>query len=405
MTLLDCLTDERVWISFYEQRTDHGFMRDKDAQILFSFIRQKRYNQVVDRMLRYGYSIPVKRKIAKEGSTKKRVVYTLPEEETMVMKLLTWLLIRKYDYSFSSNLYSFRPGTSIKSALHRIISHPGIRKYYSYKLDIRNYFNSIDVQILLPSLRELFGDDVCLYEFLKKGLSDLKVYYGGEVICEKKGVMAGMPTAAFFANVYLTELDKVFETIPDVIYSRYSDDIIIFAPDQQVLAAAKSILLEYLEMFHLEVNPDKVFETSPGEKWTFLGFSYQDGVIDVSDVSLRKLKSRMRRKSRALTRWKKAKGKEDWMAARAFIKYFNRKLYTNDDNHETNWSRWYFPLLTTDRSLKEIDAYMQDCIRYIVTESRTKSRFNFRYEHMKEMGYINLVNRYYHYHNVKTSSI
>jgi hypothetical protein len=83
------------------------------------------------------------------------------------------------------------------------------------------------------------------------------------------------------------------------------------------------------------------------------------------------------------------------MAARAFVKYFNKRLYTSEDPHEINWSRWYFPLINTDRSLKVLDAYMQDCIRYIVTESRTKSRYNFRYEQMKDLGYRSLVHEWY----------
>ena len=52
-------------------------------------------------------------------------------------------------------------------------------------------------------------------------------------------------------------------------------------------------------------------------------------------------------------------------------------------------------MINTDRSLKVLDAYMQDCIRYIVTESRTKSRYNFRYEQMKDLGYRSLVHEWY----------
>lgn len=62
------------------------------------------------------------------------------------------------------------------------------------------------------------------------------------------------------------------------------------------------------------------------------------------------------------------------MAVRAFIKRFNKKLYDSNDPNETNWSRWYFPLINTDKSLKELDAYMQDCLRYTASETHTKAR-------------------------------
>lgn len=406
MTLLDYLADADLWIGFYEQRADSGFMREEDAYKLFQYIRQKKYLPIVENMrIGRGLSIPVKKYISKEGTSKKRVVYMLPEEETNVMKLLTWLVIRKYDNILSPSLYSFRPEVSVKSALKRIVRHQGIQQYYSYKLDIRNYFNSIDIPILLASLSDVFVDDQELCDFFSSLLSDQRVIEDGKVICENKGVMAGMPAAVFLANVYLTGLDKTFDAMPDVLYCRYSDDIIVFAPDQGLLNKAKSVLHEYLREFRLDVNQEKVVETLPGERWTFLGFSYLNGEIDVSPMSVRKMKAKMRRKARALIRWRKTKGKDAWMAARAFIKYFNKKLYMNDDPHEINWSRWYFPLLTTDRSLKEIDAYMQYCIRYIVTGSRTKSRFNFRYVQMKELGLMSLVNNWYRFRKGCRSAI
>ena len=396
MSLLDYLSDESSWIGFYDRKADPGFMRRDDSEELFQFIRQKRYLPVVERMRSgLGMSVPVKKLIAKEGSSRKRTVYMLPEDEATVLKLLTWLLIRKYDHCLSSNLYSFRPGVTVKSAFHRVIGHAGIHKYHTYKLDIRNYFNSIDVPTLLPQIKELFADDPHLYDFFAVQLSDPRVIENGTVVCERKGVMAGMPTAVFFANVYLTALDRTFEQMPDVLYCRYSDDIMVFAPDAVTLEKAKGLLHDHIRRHGLEVNSDKEVETSPGERWSFLGFSYLNGEIDVCANSVRKLKAKMRRKARALVRWKHDKDKDDWMAARAFIKYFNKRLFTSEDPHEINWSRWYFPMLTTDKSLKVLDAYMQDCIRYIVTESRTKSRFNFRYEQMKDLGYTTLVHEYY----------
>jgi hypothetical protein len=219
----------------------------------------------------------------------------------------------------------------------------------------------------------------------------------GVLIEERKGAMAGMPYAVFLANVYLTQLDRKFAAIPGLIYCRYSDDIIMFSKDKTLLDNAKHQLHESLNEYHLAINHDKEVETSPGQKWTFLGFEFDGKDIDVCKVSVQKLKAKMRRKARALRRWAEVNGKDDWMAARAFIKHFNKKLYTCDDRSEINWSLWYFPLITTDKSLKVIDHYMQDCIRYIATGSRNKSRFDYRYDHMKDIGLITLVNEWYSY--------
>ena len=397
MSLLDKLSDVKVWIDFYERKVDPAFFRISDAKELFQYVRQKRYLPVVERIKSgKGLSIPLKKRIAKSGSSKKRVVYSLPEDETMVLKLLTWMMIRKYDVCLPENLYSFRPNYGTKDALRKLVSMPDISEYYSYKLDVRNYFNSIDIDLLLPHLKSLFADDEPLYDFIASQLSDPRAMDEGVLIEERKGAMAGMPYAVFLANAYLMQLDWKFSATPGLIYCRYSDDIIIFSKDKSLLDDAKKQLHDSLKEFHLDINHDKEVETAPGLKWTFLGFEYDGKDIDVCEVSVQKLKAKMRRKARALHRWAEVNGKDGWMAARAFIKHFNKKLYTCDDRSEINWSLWYFPLITTDKSLKIIDRYMQDCIRYLAIGKRAKSRFNFRYEQMKELGMISLINKWYH---------
>lgn len=398
MSLLDKLSDEKVWIDFYERKVNPAFFRISDAKELFQYVRQKRYLPIVEKIISgEELSIPMKKRIAKSGSSKKRVVYSLPEDETMVLKLLTWLIIRKYDSCLPSNLYSFRPHYGAKDALKKLVSMPDMSEYYSYKLDVRNYFNSIDIDLLLPHLQSLFADDEPLYDFIASQLSDPRAMDEGVLIEERKGAMAGMPYAVFLANAYLMQLDWKFSATPGLIYCRYSDDIIISSKDKSLLDDAKKQLHDSLKEFHLDINHDKEVETAPGHKWTFLGFECDGKDIDVCEVSVQKLKAKMRRKARALRRWAEVNGKDGWMAARAFIKHFNKKLYTCDDSSEINWSLWYFPLITTDKSLRVIDQYMQDCIRYIATGSRTKSRFAFRYEQMKNLGLISLVNMWYKY--------
>ena len=403
MSLLNKLADQGVWIDFYEKKVDPTFCRISDAKNLFQYVRQRRYLPVVKRILEgEGLSIPQKKRVAKSDSSKKRIVYSLPEDETMVLKLLTWLMIRKYDTMLSDNLYSFRPNYSAKDALRRLQTLPDICEYYSYKLDVSNYFNSIDVELLLPMLEDLFTEDKQLYDFFTSMLKDPRVMDEGHFIEEQKGVMAGMPYAVFFANVFLTKVDRQFENIPGVIYCRYSDDIIIFTKDKQILEDAKLRLHDSLDQYNLSINHDKEVETSPGEPWTFLGFECDGTVIDVSKVSVEKLKAKMRRKARALNRWRESTGKEGWMAAKAFIKHFNKKLYASESSSEVNWSWWYFPLITTDKSLKEIDHYMQDCIRYVATGCRTKSRFDIRYEQMRELGLLTLVNTWWKTHKTRS---
>lgn len=396
MSILHSLAQRETWETFHECKVNDGHLSPVELRELKRFIEREKFRPVIEKLLAGGtFSYPVKREISKIGKQKKRVVYVFKRDENMVLKLLTHLLVRKYDHLFSPNLYSFRVNSGVKRAIRKITTYPNIDRYYSYKIDISNYFNSIDVDRMLSILDSVLEADRELYTFVEKLLRNPFAKSGNSIIEEPKGVMAGTPIAVFLSNLYLTTLDRCFDGRDDVIYCRYSDDIIVFAKDEEVLNEAKEIIFKYIRERKLEVNREKEITTLPGEEWTFLGFSYHNGIIDISPISKEKLKGKMRRKARALIRWKNRKGKEDNMAVRAFIKRFNKKLYDSNDPNETNWSRWYFPLINTDTSLKELDAYMQDCLRYTASETHTKARFNYRYEQMKALGYRSLVNEWY----------
>ena len=206
--------------------------------------------------------------------------------------------------------------------------------------------------------------------------------------------MAGTPVASFYANLFLKDLDKHFEDI-GVMYARYSDDIIVFADTKEEVDTHREYILEFLKEKHLSVNPDKEQFSTPEEGAVFLGFMLRGDTVDIAPASVKKIKQKMRRKARALARWHKRNGVPPEKAALAFIRVFNRKLFENPSDNELTWTYWFFPVINTTRSLHEIDLYAQEQIRFLATETHTKSHYDFRYEDMKKLGYRSLVHAYY----------
>ena len=392
--LLEELGKEEVWRAFYEYRASLAGAKDF-AEELRGFIGRKEYLPVC-RAIAEGRRFPLPRKavISKMSSRKKRTVYIYPRAENMVLKLLTWLLLRKYDGMFCGNLFSFRPGRSAKDAVRYLIRVPGIRTMYAYKVDISNYFNSVPVGRLLPMLEEAFCGDPELYAFLSALLTEKEVLERGVPVEEQKGIMAGTPLASFYANLYLRGLDRSFEEA-GVPYARYSDDIILFAEREEELDAHAARIRSFLGERGLSVNPDKEQRFSPDEGWVFLGFRYRDGVIDIAPASVTKLKGKMRRKTRALKRWQERNGLSGEKAASAFIRIFNRKLLESPHDSDLTWAFWFFSVINTTESLRAIDRYAQDCVRYLISGRRTKARFNVRYADLKQLGYRSLVHAYY----------
>lgn len=402
MDILSEMADKATWLSFLEYRKEGCRLTDQEEQELRAFIEKEEYLPILD-AIRSGAPFPRPRRtaISKKSTSKKRIVYVYPPKENLVMKLMTHLLLRRYDPLFSPNLYSFRAGHGVKEAVFTLAFSPNIDKMWSYKADISNYFNSIPVERLLPLLQSAIPDEPELFSFLSRLLLDPMVYSDGRLIPDEKGIMAGCPLSTFLANLYLAGLDALFLK-NNWLYARYSDDIIIFAPSQQELQSRVEIIHRTLAEKGLLINPDKESRTAPGEQWVFLGIAYQGGIRDVAPVSVEKIKAKMRRKTRALQRWADRKHVSGVNAAKAFIRVFNRKLFENPISNDLTWARWFFPLINTDRSLQEIDHYAQQCIRTLATRTHTKAAYNFRYEQMKELGYISLVNRYYSFHSRKS---
>ncbi|MCR5339697.1 MAG: hypothetical protein K6E75_14185, partial [Lachnospiraceae bacterium] len=233
-----------------------------------------------------------------------------------------------------------------------------------------------------------------LYEFLAGLLTEERVRFRGQVIREKKGIMAGTPQSAFYANLFLKELDAHFAG-QGVLYARYSDDIILFAPTGEEVKAHAAYIHAYLVKFDLSINPSKESFYQPGEGFTFLGFSCREDQVDIAPATVKKLKQKMKRKRDALKRWSDRNDVAREKAAAAFIRIFNRKLLESPQDNELSWSHWFFPVINTTESLHVIDLYAQDCLRYLISGTHTKARYDVSYETLKNLGYRSLVHAYY----------
>ena len=395
MEILSSLYSEEVWQEFLQYKTEKQHISKTEQKKLAEYIRGGRYLPALDAMkeLKYRCPVPVKKEINKGGVSKKRVVYSFPEDFSNVLKVIAWKLY-KYDDLFADNCYAFRRNHGVRDAMKRILRTKEISSKYCLKVDISNYFNSIDVPLLLKKLGFLMGEDASLYGLFKNMLSADEAWENGQLITEKRGAMAGTPVSPFFANVYLMDVDRYFEE-RGVLYFRYSDDILIFANSLEELQEYRQILYHKIEEHQLKLNPAKVHVSAPGEPWEFLGFCYDHGEIDLSANTIQKMKDKIRRKAKALRRWQSRKGLTGEKAAKGFIKAMNHKFFDSGDGTEFSWSRWFFPNLTTHRGLREIDCYMQQYIRYCVTGRHYKGNFRVPYEQLKEWGYRNLVHEFY----------
>ncbi len=393
-SIIDLLGEQQTWEEFLTYRLLKGRFNWYEFDEADTYVSEAQYRDVVGRLQRgEPLSVPTRHLVNKMGNGKKRVVYSFPSDEMIVLKAMTFLLYR-YDSQLAPNCYSFRRGQTAHGAISHLVRTINNRPMWAYKLDIHNYFNSISIPLLLPILSEVLADDPPLYAFFERLLTDGRARVGDEIISEERGVMAGTPTSPFLANIYLREVDHHFAET-GVLYARYSDDIILFAPNRETLDRHIGDLNAFLEKYRLEVNPDKVRIYQPDEAFDFLGFKCKGRNIDIADATRRKMKEKIRRKARSLQRWRSKKGIAAEKAMKVLIRYFNRKFFESDDPSELTWSRWFFPIINQTEGLREIDHYLQYNLRYVATGRHNNANYRTRYDQLKQLGYRSLVHEFY----------
>lgn len=391
--MLERMLDRTLWDEFLRHRGDGNFVDERERREMQEFFEGGSWEPLCRSIAEgnYIFSIPRKMKIAKNDSGKKRVVYSFSREEMIVLKFISYLLYQ-YDGLFCDNLYSFRRGRGVKTAVGNLSRIAGLRRMYGVKVDVSSYFNSIDPDILLGELRGRVDDD--LHRLLSNLLTRQEVLEDRSVVREKTGAMPGVPFSPFLANFYLGEMDWHFREQP-VVYMRYADDILLFARTEEELEEHYAYMMNYLRSRGLGVNESKLARIRPGEEFEFLGFSFSEGTVDVSAHSVAKMKAKISRKARALRRWYLGKGLTPDKALIAMNKRFNLKFYGTSSG-EMSWKYWYFPLINSSARLGEVDRYMQQMQRWICTGRHSK--VNYRecsYDQLKRCGYRPLVGEYY----------
>lgn len=394
-SIINEIVNEKIWEEYLEFKKEQYSMTKYEIKELEEYVSKKKYMDIAKKIVQgnYQFSIPEKHLINKINKSKKRVIYTFNYDENMILKVISYLFSKKYDKKYSDNCYSFRKKYTVKNAIKKLTTTKNINQLYGYKVDIENYFNSIDVDILMEKFKLFIDDDDKLYTFIQNILKDDEALYNNQILHENKGIMAGVPISSFLANIYIQEVDEYFKN-KNILYARYSDDIIFFT-DEANLEKCVQNLNDMLKKNKLTLNNDKIQYIKPNDKWEFLGFSYKDGVIDLSDIAKKKIKGKMKRSSKKLRRWMIKKDANYQRAIKAVIKKFNKKFYEGKNRNDLTWSLWYFPIINTSEGLHEIDLYMQDCLRYIKTGKYNKKNYNLKYDELRKLGYKPLVSQYY----------
>ncbi len=342
----------------------------------------------------YQPSLPTQLLINKGRSGRKRVVYVFPPRDDLLLKAVNRYLQEVAAHAVSPLCHSFQPGRGAKTAFQALCQDRSIDTKCCIRLDVADYFNSIDPAQLMDVLPAVITADPPLMHLLTAILGRAEVIRAGQVISRpQRGVMPGSALSCLLSNFYLKDLDDHFQAA-GLTYARYSDDIILFANPSQV-PQQERFIREHLAAKGLEVNEGKSQVLPPGAPWEYLGLRYQRGVVDLSDQAQYKFKARVRRLAHSVEKSRQTLTAS--ATAGEFVRQLNRRCYgVGADRGQFAWALWFFPVLTSAATLQSLDQFTQATLRFTATRTRSgRGHELLPYATLRSLGYIPLAMAYY----------
>ena len=203
---------------------------------------------------------------------KKRLIIQPYFTKTKPEQWLQHIIISTLKPILMKGMYEFScgsvPGRGIhygKKYLEKFIrKHPKDIKY-CLKIDIRHFYESIDIEILKERFRKIIKDDVFLYLIFWVLDSNAGTMPDGNIV--KTGLPIGFYTSQWFANWFLQPFDHyVKEELKAKCYVRYMDDIVILGANKRELHKMFNLIRSYLGEIGLTIK----------DNWQVFLFDYTD---------------------------------------------------------------------------------------------------------------------------------
>jgi RNA-directed DNA polymerase len=348
----------------------------------------------------YVWSVPEKILLAKNGSTKKRTVYMYSGKDRFVIGTLYRALGSLNVDKIADNCFSYKRGVNTSNAIKYISKVKKDQALFGVKLDISAYFNSVNREHLNKCLTELFGETTGIRKSMDCIFNNDVVVHNGQELNEYKSLVPGCALGSFFANYCLREVDYYFKD-RNVVYARYSDDIIVFAETEAQVNEYLDVIKDKIFAYGLTINESKYVHFLPDQDVEYLGLKLGAEGIDISNHAKKKLKATIKRWVRAGRKSIEMDDEPFDKIARRMVNRLNWKLYKSyvQDERKFGWAYYAFRYITDLQSLTEIDFYLRDRLRYLKTGRNNKANVKaLSDEDFRNLGVLSLYDMYLLFH-------
>ena len=342
-----------------------GTLKEKFDEILdseLSLIQRKIENNT------YDFSF-YKQKLIVKSMNKTREISIPTLRDKLVIKYLDFYIRDKFEEVTKNILNAQQIIKKVKDSKN---------KYDSFiKVDIQNFFSSINHEILVNKLKSNIDDETILNLITKvitQSTVDVNTPFKQRIkYNNKEGLPQGLSISGLLSEIYLFDLVQKYSKKDNLEFFRYVDDVLIFCKKSDIEEITKSLKSDFedlkLTIHDFAINSNKSSFGNINEPFEFLGYKFEDKLISVRETSIQKMYANI---SKIFTLYKNKK----YFSKEEFITRLNLKITgCVIDGKKYGWIS-FFSLINDYTLLFMLDKFVE----------KSCKNFNINYEEIKKFS-------------------
>lgn len=336
-----------------ERLLNQAYEKNINVALLRKLMQPEYQMQLYNALLSKEYKIfpPHKAKIPKDNGDF-RTVYVNEDLDRIYLSLYNDMMFELHSCFISVYCKSYQKGISCPNTVKEVSKQ--LENYNGYKADMTHYFDSTplkQINKLFDKLKMSTIVDLPVREYYN---SNLVFDENDNLIEEYAGMKQGCAFSTFLANAMLYDIDEKLGNMKDLLYVRYSDDILFVGKESE---KAMKILKRELKKLGLKLNPKKTEKITNDRWFDFLGFKIKGKKITFSTKSISNIKKEIEK----ITIKYNGKISQD-----KIINKINAHLYKNftvNNKRAFGWGEYFLTTVNVEKDIRIIDEWIKDCIR------------------------------------------
>lgn len=204
-----------------------------------------------------------------------RKVYAPSKKLKLIQRFINSSILEYAEYN-RDVVYSYRKGAAIREA----VENHALNRYF-FQTDISDFFSSLKSEDVYKAITTRLS---------KVPVTDLESYIDRilDIMVVDNQLPAGFATSPLLSNICLVDFDdelKKYCDINNLVYTRYSDDLIISSKNNEFISDIESVIQTFLhKKINIDVNLNK-YKTKikhRGQKIKILGLSIlPNGIVTI----------------------------------------------------------------------------------------------------------------------------